>query len=320
MTKKIFSDFHEIYLDIYLIGYPTEGESIVFCLKTDSDVSSFLFVGVIDCYLNKQCNYTMKLLKNLKISKLDLLCWTHPDLDHSLGIDELLQKYVDNDTVISIPISLLEHKEKFNECSQQYCNMFLKRLKQRKNENKIQLKYTSNGMNVYSGNYMSSLRDKSYSLRIQALAPDSTLVGNLLNRKTIENNIFSIALCLQFDMLNVLFAGDIQNNTIRALKNIWDLPDNFHYIKIPHHGSASSSNFIDFLESQKKPIFTGSVACSTVFSKAGLPDKKILERYRFIVKDVICTSDFIGEADAAIIYVRFDIDKKTYTITKMVAN
>ena len=320
MAKKLIRDFHEIFLDIYLIGYQTEGESIVCCLKTDDEISPFLFTSVIDCYRNEKFNYTVQLLEKLNISKLDLLCWTHPDEDHTLGIDELIQKYVDNNTVVSIPISLLEHKENFNKISQQCCNTILSRLKQRKNANKIQLQYTSNGMEVYSAEYLSKSQDKSYSLKIKALAPAAALIGNFLNRKTIENNIFSIALYLQFGMLNVLFTGDVENNTIRALQNTWDLPNNFHYIKIPHHGSQSSSKFIDLLESQKKPTFTGSTACSTVFSKVGLPDKKILKRYDSIVRDVICTSDFIGESDAAIIYVRFDIDRKIYTITKMVSN
>ena len=320
MSKKIISDFHEIYLDIYLIGYPTEGESIVCCLKTDSDVSSFLFVGVIDCYRNKQCNYTIKLLKNLKIPKLDLLCWTHPDLDHSLGIDELLQEYVDSNTVVSIPTSLLNYRKKFNEVSQKSCQIILNRLKQRKRENKILLQTTCNNTEVYERDYLDINQDKSYSLRIKALAPASSMIENLLNRKAIENNIFSIALCLQFDMLNVLFTGDIQNNAIRALKNIWDLPDNFHYIKIPHHGSSSSSELIKFLASQKKPTFMGNFACSTVFSKAHLPEKEILREYNSIAQNVICISDFIGEASVAIIYTRFDIIKKMCLTAKIISS
>lgn len=317
MVKRLIRNFNEVFLDVYLIGYPTEGESIVCCLKTDNDTSPFLFTGVIDCYRNEQANYTVELLKKLEIQKLDLLCWTHPDADHSLGIDELICNYVDKGTVVSIPISLLEHKENFNEYSQQYCQMILNRLKTRKLEDKIQLKYTGNDTEVYARDYLKINQDKSYSLRIKALAPDSALVANLLNRKTMENNIFSIALYLKFEMLNVLFTGDIENNTIRALQDTWDLPDNFHYIKIPHHGSSSASNLIDILERQQNPNVIGEVACSTVFRKAKLPEPKILKRYNSIFKKVICTSDIIGSSPAAIIHSRFDINRREYITEPM---
>lgn len=310
MTKKVISDFRKIFLDIYLIGYPTEGKSIVCCLYTDSTLSPFLFTSVIDCYRSIQSNYTIELLDRLGIKKLDLLCWTHPDKDHSLGIDELLQNYTNGDTIVAIPISLLENREKFgNEFSQKYCEMIQNRLKVRKPEKKLRLQYTCNNTEVYIRDYLSSVQDKEYRLRIKALAPNSVLVANLMNRKRVSNNIFSIVLCVQFEKLNALFTGDIENTTIQSTKDCWDLPDNFHYIKIPHHGSSSSSALIDFLEVQKNPAFIGNVACSTVFAKAKIPEKEILERYGHIVEKVICTSDIIGSAPAAIIHSRFDVDK-----------
>lgn len=318
MTKKIISDFRKIFLDIYLIGYPTEGESIVCCLYTDSTLSPFLFTSVIDCYRSRQFNYTIDLLDRLGIKKLDLLCWTHPDEDHSLGIDELLQNYTNRDTTVAIPTSLLENKERLgNVSSQKYCEMIQKRLKARKPEKKLYLQYTCNNTEVYIRNYLSSVQDKEYRLRIKALAPDSVLVANLLNRKRVNNNVFSIVLCVQFANLNILFTGDVENATIQNVKGYWNLPDNlpdnFHYIKIPHHGSSSSSALIDFLEVQKNPDFIGNVACSTVFVKAKIPEKKILERYENIVEKVICTSDIISSAPVAIIHSRFDVNKLEYS-------
>ena len=313
MAKKMIRDFREIFLDIYLMGYPIEGESIVCCLRTDNENSPFLFTSVIDCYRNEECNYTVELLKRLKISKLDLLCWTHPDKDHSLGIDELLQEYVGANTVVSIPISLIEHMKDFNEETQKYFQIILNRLNTRKSEHKIRLQSTCNNTEVYARDYLKINQDKSYSLRIKAIAPDSNLVAHLLNRKTVKNNIFSIALCLNFEELNVLFTGDLENNTIRNIKDMWDLPDNFHYIKIPHHGASSSSDLIDVLESQKESTFIGNIACSTVFKKAGLPEKEILKKYENIVEKVICTGDIINSNPVAMIHSVFDISSQEYS-------
>ena len=192
--------------------------------------------------------------------------------------------------------------------------MILNCLKKRNLENKIHLQSTCNNTEVYARDYIKVSQDKSYSLRIKAIAPDSTLVGNLLNLKTVKNNLFSIALCLSFEEVNVLFTGDVENSTIRALQDIWDLPDNFHYIKIPHHGSSSSSALIDFLERQKNTVFVEGIACSTVFKKAELPEREILKRYETIVEKVLCTSDVINSNSVAVIHSIFDINRREYSI------
>ena len=104
-----------------------------------------------------------------------------------------------------------------------------------------------------------------------------------------------------------------RRHTILKIQDTWDLPDNFHYIKIPHHGSSSSSDLINFLERHKESTFIGNIACSTVFKRAGLPEREILKRYENIVEKVICTDDIINSKPVAIIHSIFDISRQEYS-------
>jgi len=103
------SDYDRVYYSgslqivIYLIGYSSQGESIIFSIEADNGDNVKLFCAVIDSYEIANINKTIETIDKLGYKKIDLLCWTHPDEDHSLGIDTLLSKYVDNNSIILIP-------------------------------------------------------------------------------------------------------------------------------------------------------------------------------------------------------------------------
>lgn len=88
--SKIRLYSNSLFFEVYLIGYNSQGESILFFLRTDEGV---IYSGVVDCYTYKSINKTIDLLKKENIEKIDFLCWTHPHDDHSLGIDKLLGKH-----------------------------------------------------------------------------------------------------------------------------------------------------------------------------------------------------------------------------------
>ena len=81
--SKIRLYSNSLFFEVYLIGYNSQGESILFFLRTDEGV---IYSGVVDCYTYKSINKTIDLLKKENIEKIDFLCWTHPHDDHSLGI------------------------------------------------------------------------------------------------------------------------------------------------------------------------------------------------------------------------------------------
>ena len=86
------SIFYRCSLDlvIYTIGYEKEGESVIALIKTDGIV---VFSMVIDGYKNKKHNASFDILENEKVANLDFFCWSHPDKDHSLGIEDYIKLF-----------------------------------------------------------------------------------------------------------------------------------------------------------------------------------------------------------------------------------
>jgi ribonuclease BN (tRNA processing enzyme) len=84
-------------IDVHVIGYKTAGESIIVNIGNK-------FAGIIDCYRTKQYFITMDILKDLRIKKLNFICWTHTDEDHTRGLpDILLSPYVGKKTAFILP-------------------------------------------------------------------------------------------------------------------------------------------------------------------------------------------------------------------------
>ena len=118
---KFVEKVGNLYLEVYLLGYPGQGESILFLIKTIEDKDVILYSGVIDSYENNGTNKTIELLECLNIKKLNFLCWTHPDIDHSLGIDTILQRYTNKETRVVLPDALLYLEERLTDKAKEIC-------------------------------------------------------------------------------------------------------------------------------------------------------------------------------------------------------
>lgn len=94
----------EVHISIYHIGYSSEGESSLFILHTSD--KNVLYSIVIDCY-EENCNETDRILEEWQLErKVNLIIWTHPHDDHSLGIDNIIGKYSNDKTKICTQIYL----------------------------------------------------------------------------------------------------------------------------------------------------------------------------------------------------------------------
>ena len=77
-------------VETYIIGYKNEGESVLFFVRADGGIS---FSGLIDCFRLRDIDKINDILKENGVKKLDFICWTHPDLDHSKGLKDIIQNY-----------------------------------------------------------------------------------------------------------------------------------------------------------------------------------------------------------------------------------
>lgn len=95
MNNFNVSTCENLLIIIFVIGYKKRGESIV-VLFLDKSSNTVIYSIIIDSFKYCNINKTIEILNSYNIESIDILCWSHPDLDHTWGIDELLKVYCDD--------------------------------------------------------------------------------------------------------------------------------------------------------------------------------------------------------------------------------
>lgn len=308
MDSFLISNCKNLRLRIFVIGYAKCGESILL-LFIDNVNENVLFSVVIDSYKYKKSNLTMRLLRNhkLKESKLNVLCWSHPDMDHSKGIIDIIKQYCDENTVILVP-------EKLNgfaaDCID-YNKGDLEIVKEIFNYNRGKKK-TFNTISVtYQGCNMCKefkvIDEKdSVVIRINALSPISTILNDKIQKDgtNIKKNDLSIVLDVDVNSVyHFLFCSDIENPSIGSIR--LESVENPLFIKIPHHTSETSDEMLNAIQKT-------DIACTTVYAQHSLPNMKLLNRYVDISRQVDCTGTKAPDStdDYGIIQYEFDLFDK----------
>lgn len=111
----------ELVIEINVIGYKTEGESSVVFIKYDSGIA---FSIVVDCFCYQNKNKTIEILRNNNVKSIDYLCWSHPDNDHSQGMCDIYDEFVNENTIVNIPENV---DSAYKKCSNKVKNLFDKR-------------------------------------------------------------------------------------------------------------------------------------------------------------------------------------------------
>lgn len=297
-----------LLLKIDLIGYKNQGESIIIRLEDDNGLA---FCGVIDCFKLGSLNKTVETLQAEKVDTLNFLIWTHPDKDHTAGLDSLIETYLpDNVDCFAIPEGFT-----VKEMAQLVDNGDYKTFK-----------------NIYAliENHLDALGEKfitvNHATRLPALELQTEIgvpftfeiecfapLSHLTKRYNIDclrrfaangiswqekTNIFSIGFIIKLGNRKLCFTGDIINDTLRhihqgkVLRYFKDLD----FLKIPHHGGESSSDLLTMLaacsKTSRKAVKYAGV---TVFSPQQLPNKTVLKKYATYSEKVYCTNNLNGD-------------------------
>jgi competence protein ComEC len=194
-----------------------------------------------------------------KIRKIDTLVLTHPDPDHFKGLNFIAQHF---------------------SIGQFWDNGF-----ETQSEPYLQLKETLRQKNIKT----QSLNEESPSqiingVELSVLNPPA---WNTMQRKAQhprDLNNWSLVMKLQFKNVSVLLAGDIGKEAeARMLRNGCGLGADI--LKIPHHGSSSSSS-LPFLDRVKPAYAILSVGERNI---ARLPHPDILKRYEQLGSRILRT-------------------------------
>lgn len=294
-------------IDIYLIGYKNIGESLVFIVYCDNNI---VYSGVVDSY-EKEINKTIEILKDKNISTLDFICWTHPDEDHSIGIDTLIENFTDSNTKVFIPEDINGEEYNYNDRVRSAFQYIDENLKSRKHDRFKVYSASDNKILEYL-TFDRGVKGKE-EFKIVSIAPNTMILRQDKFNTTFKKNDYSIALLITLGSFTILLSGDIENKTISKFEYFY-LPDVVDYLKTPHHTSDSSDKLIDFIDKE----LPCEIACTTVYKKGrvNLPKLEVIEKYRERVRNFYCTDNLIdmSENGYGIIKVKCDILKKQFSV------
>ena len=316
MRNLLFKDALE--LEVNIIGYHNQGESIVFFVRTDGYIA---YAGLVDCYKTKDINVVKMLLEKEQIKKLDFVCWTHPHDDHTVGMDEIWDEYCTDETCFYCTDIVTADPDLYSEEALEVFGKITDIHKLHKKK-KTDITYVTDFKQLERlmcvGNAM------QYEFKICSFAPKSAMLGEReISNKEEQGNIYSVGLYLFLGEYSVMLAGDVENQTLRRIKDD-DMEYPVDYIKIPHHGSVSASFLPDKLKNLE--ILAPSIATTTLSRRQGLPQKEIIENYfKWGCQEIYATGNIENHnsygCGYGIIKTTFDIlEKNEYIETELFGN
>ena len=247
--SESLDSLQNLQLHVHVIGYHPEGECILLILY-DAAKKKVSRSVLIDCFIdNVREDQLGKKMHEYGISvnnPLDLIIWTHPDSDHSLGLDKVLKTYTGDKTLIVLPeganlITILRSGVRLA------YQMMLAQLKRGvKIEHVNTSNYRKNPEEYLSIQYVDGTMD-SIDFSIEILTPNgSQMVKKLEVNKWHKHNDISISMIVHCGLLDLYFGGDVENNAIKTVPTYKMAEVSF--IKIPHHGSKSSTYLINVMK------------------------------------------------------------------------
>lgn len=269
----IVSDCRNLSLKIKVIGYRNQGESIVFEIA-DISTGQIQYLGCVDSYEVDNTNVTFDYINSKAPKKLDFLCWTHPDNDHSKGLIKIFNNCKSDNTLILMPATMDEKLNQSLDLSDAHRQIY--DLFDTHNAKNIG---TLIGISVRLEELIDEIKFQDMNghdvtFTIRAIAPNGGIIRDWRRtKKERVKNILSVGLLLEFGKYKFLLGGDMVDESIEQIYAP-HLKDPL-WIKIPHHGSDSSILLPERISFESKNHY----ACTTAFPSKGLPMDKVLDTY-----------------------------------------
>lgn len=282
LNIKISKCIHLI-IKIFVIGYSSRGESILF-LFLDKENSLVLYSIVVDCFKYKGLNKTKEILDQYKIQTLDMLCWSHPDFDHTKDMETLLSCYCGKHTKIITPYGLNGKLYDVIDYNKEDISIVHEIINLNQKKGYHLTSAVTPGLNQPMEYICFSDYPDQIKTQISTLSPFSPDINRHIGSdRKIKKNDLSIALFIEVENYHFLLCSDIEDNTIRQMMN--SSFDNPIFIKIPHHTSPTSQALLELLQVDKMNTY----GCTTIYKQHKLPNEELLEKYKDHCKTVHST-------------------------------
>lgn len=268
------------------------GESVL-VLLCDGDRT--LYSVLTDCYCSAEHNHLASLMANHQVKQIDAFIWTHPDQDHSKGIENTLNCFdKDHKAEIFIPEGLIREKEQESCCAEAACALdFLYRHYSPKSSSKVNRHIHIVGtddheirdlltLDIVADDFREPLKCK---FRFVLPNTSDCLQADFWDQK-IQHNLMSIVYSIELNGRNYIFTGDLMDGGTLRMNDL--ILSRVKYIKIPHHGSDQSMAFLNLLRRYK---LTGLTASATRFNNSQDPKPDILRAYRNMGEVYYITDD-----------------------------
>ena len=288
---KRYIDSDNIKIEIYCIGYKSEGESVIIFLK---DKEKIIWSGVIDCF-KKEINRTIEILEDnnygTEKNKLNFICISHPDYDHIYGMNDIFEHYTDDNTIFIAP-NFLQDNYKPTEATKDIIEYFRKKFSHIDNINYNNL-YLDRCFDPGLTHQFINHKNRKIKFEIRALTPYNTYsFSKMVNaEENINKNDYSMMLVFEIDNINLLFCSDCENEIIDKIE-LDEIPDDIYCFKIPHHGSKTSSHIIENWFEENKKI---DIAICGTRTKNNTTSIEILNGYYDNSREVHLTASTIKE-------------------------
>lgn len=293
--------YQKLTCRLYILGAPSEGESILFIVYGDDQV---IYSCITDSFSIKDTNIPMACLEHCNLDHVTEIFWSHPHDDHSNGLIDLIEKY--KPEFVYIPADLQELPEETPKTSRDVL-MAINDYHSCDERHTYQPCIIDIGTNYMVLEQILNVRDKKVPFSIYAIAP----VTGRVRRDVITDNYsklndFSIAISITIGDFSLLLTGDIQDRMIKYIpSNLQKVIPTPNLLKIPHHGSKHSLNIISLFDNTI-PI---DAAISTAKKTSHLPRTEALDFYTSYCKRVyrICGKS----EDVAVWGISIDIMEAT---------
>lgn len=237
-----------LIMKIFVIGYPVWGESIVI-LFIDTTYNFVIYSCVIDSFTHDNYNMTIDILKRYNVKALNILCWSHPDKDHSYGLSSIIDSFCNLSTIFLVPQGVYFKKHEKIRYNKKETGEIFKGINDINNLTKGS--FVSVGTAPFCRNEIASFVFSDYPdyipIEIDTLAPPSPLLNyRIMNSQKIKKNELSIFLRITVDEHKFLFCSDVENDAIGDLNPLH--LSNPILLKIPHHGSDTSDRLLDVVD------------------------------------------------------------------------
>lgn len=308
MKNNILVDlyYHELTCKIFVLGHPSQGESIVFILYGDKRI---IYSCVIDSFIQDGRVVPNDLLTSLEINKINDLFWTHPHDDHSAGLIDLIEKYAPEKIYIPTELhGLAEDSKSVSAGVLDYINNFNGYDRRRSNQPKV----CGLAANTHLYDKCISVGGYSVPFRFFTVAPCSGMVRkDSIDGKYSTLNDYSIVLDIIVGDFSILLTGDVQNRMITFVEEELSVPIYApNILKIPHHGSKESIHITNLFDDSELM----DIAVTTAKRSSNLPRDEALRHYSSHCRNVFRIST--TATSTAIWGVEVDILSGTITQLK----